>query len=125
MEYRQFGRTGPECFRHRLRLLGNQRHLRPDRRRAVRPAVHRALDAGIDCFDTAEAYGMGISEQALARAWARAERMSASLPRSVSAIRKRPIAATRAAPVSWPRSSRSLRDLGTDHVDVYLCTGPI
>ena len=37
MEYRQFGRTGPEGFRHRLRLLGNQRHLRSDRRGAVRP----------------------------------------------------------------------------------------
>src|ERR687886_87057 len=31
-------------------------------------AVHRALDAGITCFDTAEAYGMGISEQALGKA---------------------------------------------------------
>ena len=31
-------------------------------------AVQRAIDAGINCFDTAEAYGMGTSEQALARA---------------------------------------------------------
>ena len=31
-------------------------------------AVHHALDAGITCFDTAEAYGMGVSEQALGRA---------------------------------------------------------
>src|SRR6516164_2593378 len=34
-------------------------------------AVHRAVDVGINCFDTAEAYGMGISEQALGRALGR------------------------------------------------------
>src|SRR3979411_3562444 len=31
-------------------------------------AVQHAIDAGVNCFDTAEAYGMGASEQALARA---------------------------------------------------------
>jgi aryl-alcohol dehydrogenase-like predicted oxidoreductase len=31
-------------------------------------AVQRAIEAGINCFDTAEAYGMGTSEQALGRA---------------------------------------------------------
>jgi len=32
--------------------------------------VHAAIDTGITCFDTAEAYGMGVSEEALARALA-------------------------------------------------------
>ena len=31
-------------------------------------AVHQAIDSGIPCFDTAEAYGMGVSEEALAEA---------------------------------------------------------
>src|SRR6516162_10742605 len=31
-------------------------------------AVQRAVDNGVTCFDTAEAYGMGASEEALARA---------------------------------------------------------
>jgi aryl-alcohol dehydrogenase-like predicted oxidoreductase len=31
-------------------------------------AVHRALDLGVNLFDTAEAYGYGVSEQALGRA---------------------------------------------------------
>ena len=31
-------------------------------------AVARALDLGINCFDTAEGYGMGASERALATA---------------------------------------------------------
>jgi aryl-alcohol dehydrogenase-like predicted oxidoreductase len=34
----------------------------------LRQAVRRAIDVGINCFDTAEAYGMGASEQALAQA---------------------------------------------------------
>ena len=33
-----------------------------------RHAVQQAIDNGINCFDTAEAYGMGVSEQALAQA---------------------------------------------------------
>ena len=31
-------------------------------------AVGRALDLGINCFDTAEGYGMGASERALGKA---------------------------------------------------------
>src|SRR3954452_14456037 len=31
-------------------------------------AVHQAIDSGITCFDTAEAYGMGVSEEALGEA---------------------------------------------------------
>jgi aryl-alcohol dehydrogenase-like predicted oxidoreductase len=30
--------------------------------------VHRAIDCGINCLDTAKAYGIGVSEQALSRA---------------------------------------------------------
>jgi aryl-alcohol dehydrogenase-like predicted oxidoreductase len=31
-------------------------------------AIHRALDLGINCFDTAQAYGFGASEKSLAKA---------------------------------------------------------
>ena len=34
-------------------------------------AVGRALDLGINCFDTAEGYGMGASERALGQPFAR------------------------------------------------------
>ena len=34
-------------------------------------AVHKALDVGITCFDTAPAYGLGHSEQLLGRALGR------------------------------------------------------
>ena len=70
MEFRQFGRTGLKvsaigfgCWE----IGGTYGHV--DEIQFQR-AVHAAIDTGITCFDTAEAYGMGVSEEALARALA-------------------------------------------------------
>jgi aryl-alcohol dehydrogenase-like predicted oxidoreductase len=87
-------------------------------------AVQRAVDAGITCFDTAEAYGMGISERALAEALG---------------IRRRDVLLVTKVGIGYPdapnrRDSRrgrimasietSLRNLATDHVDLYLVHWP-
>src|SRR6266481_3086508 len=68
MEYRQFGKTDLEvsaigfgCWE-----IGGT-YGRIDESQFQR-AVEQAIDNGITCFDTAEAYGMGVSEQALGRA---------------------------------------------------------
>jgi len=68
MEYRQFGKTdlkvsaiGFGCWE-----IGGT-YGRIDEIQ-FRRAVQRAIEGGITCFDTAEAYGMGVSEQALALA---------------------------------------------------------
>ena len=68
MEYRQFGKTDLEvsaigfgCWE-----IGGT-YGRIDESQFER-AVRQAIDNGINCFDTAEAYGMGVSEEALARA---------------------------------------------------------
>ena len=68
MEYRQFGKTGLKvsaigfgCWE-----IGGT-YGRIDGIQFER-AVQRAVDNGVTCFDTAEAYGMGVSEEALARA---------------------------------------------------------
>src|SRR5207249_5252336 len=68
MEFRQFGRTRLEvsaigfgCWE-----IGGT-YGRIDETQFQR-AVSQAIDSGINCVDTAEAYGMGLSEQALARA---------------------------------------------------------
>jgi aryl-alcohol dehydrogenase-like predicted oxidoreductase len=70
MEFRQFGRTdlkvsaiGFGCWE-----IGGT-YGRIDASQFQR-AVGQAIDGGITCFDTAEAYGMGASEEALARALA-------------------------------------------------------
>jgi aryl-alcohol dehydrogenase-like predicted oxidoreductase len=68
MEYRQFGQTdlqasaiGFGCWE----VGGTYGKIDEAQ---FHQAVQRAVDVGINCFDTAEAYGMGASEQALARA---------------------------------------------------------
>src|SRR6266567_1981324 len=68
MEYRQFGKTdlkvsaiGFGCWE-----IGGT-YGRIDETQ-FRRAVRQAIDHGITCFDTAEAYGMGVSERALGHA---------------------------------------------------------
>jgi aryl-alcohol dehydrogenase-like predicted oxidoreductase len=68
MEYRPFGQTGLQvsamgfgCWE----IGGTYGQIDETQ---FWQAVQRAIDAGINCFDTAEAYGRGTSEQALARA---------------------------------------------------------
>ena len=68
MEYREFGQTGLKvsaigfgCWE-----LGGGYGSFDDAE--VVAAVNRAIDLGINCFDTAQGYGGGASERLLARA---------------------------------------------------------
>ena len=68
MEYREFGQTGLKvsaigfgCWE-----LGGGYGSIDDAE--VVAAVNRAIDLGINCFDTAQGYGSGTSERLLARA---------------------------------------------------------
>jgi aryl-alcohol dehydrogenase-like predicted oxidoreductase len=124
MEYRQFGKTDLEvsaigfgCWE-----IGGT-YGRIDESQFVR-AVWQAIDNGITCFDTAEAYGMGVSEEALARALGN-RRHDVSivtkfgvgyeeLPTRRDSSRTRVIASI----------EKSLRRLRSDHVDVYLVHWP-
>jgi aryl-alcohol dehydrogenase-like predicted oxidoreductase len=124
MEYRPFGRTdlqvsaiGFGCWE----ISGTYGAIDTQQFAA---AVHRALDAGINCFDTAEAYGMGISEQALGRALGN-RRKDVCLVTKVGvgypeAPNRRDSSRTRII----ASIERSLRALNTDHVDVYLIHWP-
>lgn len=87
---------------------------------AMIETVRRALDMGVNFFDTADVYGLGHSERTLGRA--------------LGADRKRAIIATKfgvrvhpGAPSTYDNSpgwirqalAESLRRLGTDYVDLY------
>ena len=64
--HRPFGQHRARGLGRRLRLLGDRRRLRRHRGgRSSCAAIGRSLDLGINCFDTAEGYGMGASERAL------------------------------------------------------------
>ncbi len=124
MEYRAFGRTGLDvsaigygCWE----IGGGYGHF--DENEVV-AAVQRALDLGINLFDTAEGYGYGQSERLLGKA--------------LGARRKEAIVVTKFGIYrpegEWHRDSRretalaaidrSLKALGTDYVDVYLIHWP-
>ncbi len=67
MQYRSFGQTGLNvsaigfgCWE----LGGSYGHFDDSE---VISAIHRALDLGINCFDTAQGYGFGNSERLLAK----------------------------------------------------------
>ena len=124
MEYRSFGKTdikvsaiGFGCWE-----VGGT-YGRIDRGQFDR-AVHQAIDSGITCFDTAEAYGMGISEEALAEALGpRRNQVSIvtkfgvgydDMPGRRDSSRSRVTASV----------DKSLRRLRTDHVDAYLVHWP-
>jgi aryl-alcohol dehydrogenase-like predicted oxidoreductase len=71
MRYRPFGRTGLQvsvvgfgCW-----PMAGDRYGAIEDDEAVR-AIHRALDRGVNCVDTAPAYGAGHSEEVVARALA-------------------------------------------------------
>ena len=124
MEHRQFGKTNIEvsaigfgCWE-----IGGT-YGRIDESQFER-AVRQAIDNGINCFDTAEAYGMGASEQALARALS-GRRQDVSIvtkfgvgydemPGRRDGSRQRVMASV----------EKSLQRLQTDHVDVYLVHWP-
>src|ERR1700751_2244801 len=69
MRYRPFGRTGLQVSMVGFGCLP----MAGDRSGAIEDdeavkAIHRALDKGVNCVDTAPAYGAGHSEEVVARA---------------------------------------------------------
>ncbi len=69
MEYRTFGGTGMQVSKYCLGAMMFGRMGNPDHEECAR-MVHRALDAGINFIDTADAYSRGESEQILGKALA-------------------------------------------------------
>jgi aryl-alcohol dehydrogenase-like predicted oxidoreductase len=124
MEYRKFGRTGVEisaigfgCWE----IGGGYGSIEET---DFIKAVNRALDAGVNSFDTAEAYGFGASEKSLAKA--------------LGSHRKQAVITTKFG-VGYPDTpnyrdssrkrvmesiEKSLKNLDTDYVDVYLIHWP-
>lgn len=124
MEYKQFGQTGLPVAAIGFGCWEIAGTYGPIQEAEFARAVGAAIDRGVNCFDTAEAYGMGTSEQALGRA--------------LGAKRKDVLVVTKAG-VGYPDAPNrrdstrrrlmtsietSLRNLGTDHVDVYLIHWP-
>ncbi|MEL6520528.1 MAG: aldo/keto reductase [Pseudomonadota bacterium] len=79
-------------------------------------ALQEAFDVGVNFFDTAEAYGKGYSEQLLSRALGD--------KRSDIVISSK-VAKENLAPADIAEAcERSLKNLGTDYIDLYMLHWP-
>ncbi len=124
MEYRKFGQTGVDisaigfgCWE----IGGGYGSIEET---DFIKAINRALDAGINSFDTAEAYGFGASEKSLAKALGSRRKEAVittkfgvgypDTPNYRDSTRKRVMESI----------EKSLKNLDTDYVDVYLIHWP-
>jgi aryl-alcohol dehydrogenase-like predicted oxidoreductase len=121
MEMRDFGRTGMRfsVFGFGCGAVGGLmvRGAPADQERAVA----RALEVGINYFDTAVQYGNGASETNLGRVWAKLK------PTAYVGTKVRFTQAERGniAEAAAASLNGSLRRLGMDHVDIFHLHNPI
>jgi aryl-alcohol dehydrogenase-like predicted oxidoreductase len=93
---------------------------------AATKTIHRALELGINLFDTAQAYGFGQAEQVLADAlWGRVRREDVVVA-TKGGLRMDGNRLVRDASPGWLRQGveQSLRFLRTDYVDLYQIHWP-
>jgi len=124
MEHRPFGQTGLEvsaigygCWE----IGGGYGDI--EEAEFVR-AVGRSLDLGVNCFDTAEGYGMGASERALGQALGRRRDEAIIVTKFGMNYRDKPNLRDSSRQRVIASIDKSLKNLGTDYVDVYLVHWP-
>jgi aryl-alcohol dehydrogenase-like predicted oxidoreductase len=111
MRYRPFGRTGVQVSAVGFGCwpMAGDRYGAIEDDEAVK-AIHRALDKGVNCVDTAPAYGAGHSEEVVARALEK-RRRDVILVTKCGVKCRRPASsarcATPAAPTCYARWTRA------------------
>jgi aryl-alcohol dehydrogenase-like predicted oxidoreductase len=123
MDYVNLGRSGLKVSRIALGCMsfGVEAHDWRIDETASRAVIRRALDLGINFFDTADMYGKGESETALGRA------IADFVPRDEIVVATKLFYPMRPGPNGHGLSRKavfaaidaSLARLGTDHVDLY------
>jgi aryl-alcohol dehydrogenase-like predicted oxidoreductase len=124
MEYRPFGRTGMQvsaigvgCWE----IGGGYGSIEETQ---FIEAVHRALDLGINCFDTAEAYGFGASERSLAKALGNRRKDAVVVTKFGVGYKEAPNFRDSSRQRVTASIDKSLQNLNTDYVDVYMVHWP-
>ena len=131
MEYKQFGRTALRVSKISYgtwQFGGDWGHIEHSQWDTGKATVQKALELGINFFDTAQAYGFGLAERMLGEA----------LQPYVKSLREDIVLATkgglrmegekllRDASTHWLRQGveQSLRNLGVDYIDLYQVHWP-
>src|SRR5271165_1431343 len=126
MEYTKLGRTGLDVSRICLGCMsyggGNRgNHAWSLGEEESRPFIKRALEAGINFFDTANRYSLGSSEEILGHAikdFARRDEVVIAT-KVYGRVRPGPNGAGLSRKAIMGEINASLRRLGTDYVDLY------
>src|ERR1700722_17783279 len=126
MEYTKLGRTGLDVSRICLGCMsyggGNRgNHAWSLGEEDSRPFIKRALEAGINFFDTANRYSLGNSEEILGRAikdFARRDEIVIAT-KVYGRMRPGPNGPGLSAKAIMAEIDASLQRLGTDYVDLY------
>jgi aryl-alcohol dehydrogenase-like predicted oxidoreductase len=131
IEYKQFGRTALHVSKISYgtwQFGGDWGRVETSQWEAGKATVQKALELGINFFDTAQAYGFGLAERMLGE----------SLQPYLKGLREDIVLATkgglrmegdkllRDASVRWIRQGveQSLRNLGVDYIDLYQVHWP-
>jgi aryl-alcohol dehydrogenase-like predicted oxidoreductase len=127
MEFRSFGKTGlsVSAIGFGSWPMAGSSYGGIDEKSAA-AAVHHALEIGVNCFDTAPAYGLGEAEQMLGRALGkrRAEVVLVSKC-GITVPEGSQVAVRDCSPAAITREvDLSLTRLGTDYLDVVLLHWP-
>ena len=124
MEYRKFGKTGIDisaigfgCWE----IGGGYGSI--EETDFIR-AVGRALDSGLNSFDTAEAYGFGASEKSLAKALGKRRKEAVISTKFGVGYPDKPNYRDSTRQRVMESIEKSLKALETDYVDVYLIHWP-
>src|SRR6266567_4254241 len=132
MEYTQFGRTVLQVSKISYgtwQFGGDWGHVEREQREEGKATVRRALELGINFFDTAQAYGFGLAERMLGEALQpelRSQRDKIILA-TKGGLRLEGDTLLRDASAYWLRQGveESLRNLGVDSIDLYQVHWPI
>ncbi|MEA2769507.1 MAG: 1-deoxyxylulose-5-phosphate synthase [Acetobacteraceae bacterium] len=126
MEYTKLGRTGLEVSRICLGCMsygtpGQGNHAWSLGEDDSRPFIRRALEAGLNFFDTANRYSLGTSEEILGRALKDFTRRDDVViaTKVYGRMRSGPNGAGLSRKAIMSELDASLRRLGTDYVDLY------
>jgi aryl-alcohol dehydrogenase-like predicted oxidoreductase len=124
MEYRSFGQTGLDVSAIGFGCWEVGGGYGQVEEAEFARAVGRALDLGINCFDTAEGYGMGASERALGQALGGRRDEAIVVSKFGMNYRDKPNLRDSSRERVMATIDKTLKNLGTDWVDVYLVHWP-
>lgn len=124
MEYRPFGKTGIQISAIGIGCWEIGGGYGSIEETDFIKAVNRALDLGVNCFDTAEAYGFGASECSLAKALGARRKDAVITTKFGIGYKEAPNFRDSSRNRMMASIEKSLANLRSDYVDVYLVHWP-